>query len=118
MFSEFEVPDVLPIPVKCDNQTAIYIAKNPVYHERTKHIDIDCHFVHEKLVSGLISLSYTPTSTQLADVFTKGLTGLQHNSILSKLGLLNTPSNLRGVLVLLSYISFPSIVFSCIYLVG
>ncbi|KAL8103291.1 hypothetical protein AgCh_027738 [Apium graveolens] len=85
LLSDFAVPDIIPIPVKCDSQAAIYIAKNPVFHERTKHIDLDCHFVREKLSSGLISLSYVPT-TQLADVLTKPLTGLQHHSILGKLG--------------------------------
>lgn len=95
LLQELEVPDVLPIPVKCDNQAAIYIAKNPVYHERTKHIDLDCHFVREKLLSGLVSLSYTPTTQQLADVLTKPLTGIQHHHLLGKLGLASPPSNLR-----------------------
>ena len=49
---EFSIPDIASIPVKCDNQTAIYIAKNPVFHERTKHIELDCHFVREKLLTG------------------------------------------------------------------
>lgn len=98
LLSELEVPNITPITVKCDSQAAIYIAKNPVYHERTKHIELDCHFVREKLGSGLISLSYTPTKQQLADVFTKPLPGIQHHSILSKLGLHNSPSNLKGVL--------------------
>lgn len=54
---ELQVPSILPVPVKCDNLAAIYIAKNPVFHERTKHIELDCHFVREKLLEGLISLS-------------------------------------------------------------
>ncbi|XP_074377288.1 uncharacterized protein LOC141718806 [Apium graveolens] len=82
---EFEVPGVIHVPIKCDNQDAIYIAKNLVYHERTKYIDIDCHFVREKLSSGLITLSYTPTKDQLDDVLTKPLTGLQHHAIIGKL---------------------------------
>lgn len=58
LLHELEVPDILPVPVKCDNQASIYITKNPVFHERTKHIDLDCLFVRDKLLSGLISLSY------------------------------------------------------------
>lgn len=90
------MPNITPIAVKCDNQATIYIARNPVYHERTKHIEIDCHFVRTKLASGLISLSYTPSNTQLADVLTKLLTGIQHHQLLGKLGVIASPSNLRG----------------------
>lgn len=96
LLADLTVQDITPIPIKCDNQAAIYIAKNPVYHERTKHIELDYHFVREKLCSGLITLSYVPTKLQLTDVLTKPLTGLQHHIILSKLGVTSLPSNLRG----------------------
>ncbi|XP_074303858.1 secreted RxLR effector protein 161-like [Silene latifolia] len=45
LLSELDVPDITPVPVKCDSQAAIHIAKNPVFHERTKHIDLDCHLL-------------------------------------------------------------------------
>ena len=97
LLSELQVSSFQPIPVKCDNLAAIYIAKNPVFHERTKHIELDCHFVREKLHEGLISLSHTKSSEQLADLFTKPLPGLQHHHLLDKLGVSScTPSNLRG----------------------
>ncbi|KAL4555610.1 hypothetical protein LXL04_038234 [Taraxacum kok-saghyz] len=80
------VPNVTPISVKCDSQAAIYIAKNPVFHERTKHVELDCHFVREKLQNGLISLQYVPTQVQLADLFTKNLPSKDHYRLLSKLG--------------------------------
>lgn len=86
LLHEMTAPNVIPVPLKCDSQAAIHIAKNPVFHEKTKHIDLDCHFVREKLNEGLVTLSYVHTSEQLADLFTKGLTGQQHHTLLGKLG--------------------------------
>ena len=46
----------------CDNQATISISKNPIHHDRTKHMEIDRHFIKEKLEGGIISLMYTPSS--------------------------------------------------------
>jgi len=59
--------------VQCDNQGAIALTRNPQYHARTKHIDIQYHFVRQHVESGLIQLTYCPTHDMVADIFTKPL---------------------------------------------
>ena len=59
--------------VYCDNISAVYMSSNPVQHQRTKHIEIDLHFVRERVAVGDVRVMHIPTSSQYADIFTKGL---------------------------------------------
>ena len=59
--------------VYCDNISAVYLSTNPVHHQRTKHVEINLHFVRERVALGAVRVLHVPTSLQYADIFTKGL---------------------------------------------
>jgi hypothetical protein len=71
----------------CGKQATLHIASNLVFHEMTKHIDVDCHFIREKIFNGDISTPFVKCGNQLAYMFTKSLCHNRLKFICSKLGL-------------------------------
>lgn len=78
-----------PMVLHCDNKSAISIAHNPVQHDRTKHVEIDRHFIKEKLEEGTVRISFVRSENQLADVLTKGIHCSRFMDLTSKLGLID-----------------------------
>lgn len=98
LFTELGVPQLALAKMFCDNRSAMYITANHVFHERTKHIEIDYHLVREKLQKGWISTTYIASKDQPADLLTKAVPSYSMRSLLSKLGVINlfSPPSLGG----------------------
>ena len=69
----------------CDNQVTLYISFNPIFHEMTKHIEVDCHFIKEKIASGCMITNFVNFNDRLANIFTKSLRGPKIKYICDKL---------------------------------
>ena len=82
--------------VYCDNVSAVYLSCNPVQHQRTKHIEIDIHFVRDLVATGKVRVLHVPSRYQYADIFTKGLPSALFEEFHSSLSVHVLPLPLRG----------------------
>ncbi|KAG8497018.1 hypothetical protein CXB51_008234 [Gossypium anomalum] len=89
IMEELRKPITSPMKLYCDSKTAISIAHNPVQHDRTKHIEIDRHFIKEKIEEGQVCMPFVPSEQQIADILTKGLSKTSFDFLVSKLGMID-----------------------------
>jgi len=95
LLTELQFPHPTPITLLCDNLSTTYMASNPVFHARTKHIELDYHFIRERILSGTHRVQFVSSPDQLADIFTKGLHKHRFTLLRSNLVSQGQPS-LRG----------------------
>lgn len=86
----------VPPIIWCDNMSALALAANPVYHARTKHVEIDYHFIREKVLSKQIQVQHVGTQDQVADIFTKSLCAACFLLLKDKLMVVDTQMSLQG----------------------
>jgi hypothetical protein len=97
LFQELHVPLSTAPTIWCDNLGAIALASNPIYHARTKHIEVDYHFIREKIINHDISVKYISTHDQIAYIFTKRLSYSRFAFLRDKLMVFPYPLRLRGI---------------------
>ena len=91
LLEDFGFPQQQKTILWCDNQRCLALARNPMFHAQTKHIEVQYHFVREKLLDGTILLEYCKTEDNLADLFTKALPQVVVLGHSRSLGLVSSP---------------------------
>ena len=87
--ADLEVKYTAPIPIHCDNTSAISVSKNPVFHSKTKHIPIKYHFLREQVTNQTVQVHYIPNTEQIADIFTKPLAKTPFEYLRHKMGVIS-----------------------------
>ena len=96
LLTEIGFPPRESSDLRCDNRAAISISENPVQHDRTKHVEVDRHFIKEKIEEGVISLPFVRSEEQLADILTKAVPARMFLEILGKLSIGDPTTQLEG----------------------
>jgi hypothetical protein len=73
LLAELHTPPSRSTLIYCDNVSAVYLSTDPIQHQRTKHVEIDLHFVRDRVAIGEVQVLHVPTTSQFADIFIKGL---------------------------------------------
>jgi len=92
----------IQVVIYCDNLSSIQLARNPMFHAWTKHIEVHYHFIREKVLVGEINLTYVSTKDQVVDIFTKVLGTEKHHRFRSMLGVMELELSLKGSVEMLS----------------
>ncbi|PKU61734.1 Retrovirus-related Pol polyprotein from transposon TNT 1-94 [Dendrobium catenatum] len=96
LLADFHIPQTEPTSLYCDNTSALALAHNPVFHARTKHIEIDYHFIRQHISSGAILLHHLSSEDQPADLLTKPLSLARFTELRNKLSIQPLNPQLEG----------------------
>lgn len=89
LLADFQILHPQPVMLFCNSQSSLYIAANLVFHECTKHIELDCHFIQDKISADIFQTFHVSTKHQVEDLLTKALGLVQLHYLLSKMSVLN-----------------------------